>query len=123
MDGGPDDCEKDEFVEYALKIEAHEKCKNYDITEAIEVNFYGALDDLKVEAKDSARYIKGDQKEPNKSLLVISQLYELNQRKYRSFSRCPFRAEFQNVLNFFPSYKIVQDITETVNCLQIIIQT
>ena len=36
------------------------------------------------------------------------------------FSRCPFRAEFENVPNFIPSYKIVQDIAETMKWLQII---
>ena len=30
-----------------------------------------------------------------------------------------FHADFENVLNFIPSFKIVQDIAETVNCLQI----
>jgi hypothetical protein len=40
-----------------LKIEAHDKCKNFDITEAIEVNFDGALDDLKVGEQDPARFI------------------------------------------------------------------
>ena len=57
IDGAPDAPDESEFVEYALKIAAHEKCKNYDITEAIEVNFDGALDDLKVGEKDPARYI------------------------------------------------------------------
>ena len=57
IDGEPDDCKNDGFLEYDLRIEAHEKCKNYDITEAIEVNFDGGLDDLKVEEKDSSRYI------------------------------------------------------------------
>ena len=32
-----------EFVEYELKIKAHNKCKNYDVIEAIEVNFDGIL--------------------------------------------------------------------------------
>ena len=40
-----------------MKIEAHDKCKNFDITEAIEVNFDGALDDLKVGENDPARFI------------------------------------------------------------------
>ena len=47
-----------EFVEYELKIKAHNKCKNYDVIEAIEVNLDGILDDMKVEENDyTARYI------------------------------------------------------------------
>ena len=36
---------------------------------------------------------------------------------------CPFRADFEIVPNFFPTYQIVQDIAKTVKCLQIISQT
>ena len=46
-----------EYLEYELKIGAHEKCKNYDVCEAIEVNFDGALDNLKVEKCDQSRDI------------------------------------------------------------------
>ena len=46
--------------------------------------------------------------------LAITQLYKLFQRKFWGFSRSPFRAEFENVPNFISSYKIVQDIAETV---------
>ena len=49
--------ESDETIEYILRIEAHEKCKNYDVIEAIEVNFDGALNDLNIEENDDARYI------------------------------------------------------------------
>ena len=52
--------------------------------------------------------------------LAITQLYKLFQRKFWGFSRSPFRAEFENVPNFISSYKIVQDIAETVKWLQII---
>ena len=53
---GNDDLKDDDKV-YELKIEAHEKCKNHDIVEAIEVNFDGTLDDRKVEKNDSIRNI------------------------------------------------------------------
>ena len=41
--GNADDKVVNEFVEYELKIKAHNKCKNYDVIEAIEVNFDGIL--------------------------------------------------------------------------------
>ena len=44
----------------------------------------------------------------------------LLQQKFGGFSRCPFHAELENVPNFIPSYKILQDIAETVKYLQII---
>ena len=46
-----------ELVEYELKIAAHKKCRNYDIIEAVEVNFDGCLNDLKVGENDEARYV------------------------------------------------------------------
>ena len=58
LDGNADDKVVNEFVEYELQIKAHNKCKNYDVIEAIEVNFDGILDDMKVEENDTnARYI------------------------------------------------------------------
>ena len=58
LDGNADDKVVNEFVEYELKIKAHNKCKNYDVIEAIKVNFDGILDDMKVEENDTnARYI------------------------------------------------------------------
>ena len=52
-----------ENQEYELKVAAHKKCKNYDIIEAIEVNFDGALDNLKVEENDKSRYFDVHKKE------------------------------------------------------------
>ena len=49
--------EKSDVAEYELKMEAHEMCKNYDIIEAIEVNFDGTLDDMKVDKEDTMRKI------------------------------------------------------------------
>ena len=46
-----------EFLEYELKVKAHENWKNYDLIENIEVKYDGTLDDLKIEKKDTARYI------------------------------------------------------------------
>ena len=59
-----------DILEYELKIDAHVDCKNYDLIEAIEVNFDGALDDMKAEKDDVGRYIhvqkKHDAKDDNK---------------------------------------------------------
>ena len=53
-----DDEPVSDFLEFELKVKAHEDCKNYDVIENIEVNFDGTLDDLKVEKNDiAARYI------------------------------------------------------------------
>ena len=49
--------EKSDVAEYELKIEAHEMCKNFDIIEAIGVNFDGTLDDMKVDKEDTMRKI------------------------------------------------------------------
>ena len=40
-----------------MKIDAHENCKNYDVIEAIEVNYDGTLNDLKIDEHDRSRYI------------------------------------------------------------------
>ena len=42
------DEEEPKLLEYELKVDAHVDCKNYDIIEAIEVNFDGILNDMKV---------------------------------------------------------------------------
>ena len=59
VDGVNDDNEvvASENIEYELKVDAHTKCKNYDVIEAIEVNFDGTLDELKVEETDTCRNI------------------------------------------------------------------
>ena len=49
--------EKNDEAEYEIKIKAHEMCKNFDIVEAIEVNFDGTLDNMKVDKEDAIRYI------------------------------------------------------------------
>ena len=41
-----------ELIAYELKVDAHVSYKNYDVVEAIEVNFNGVLDYFKVEQKD-----------------------------------------------------------------------
>ena len=43
-----------ETVEYELQVDAHKECKNYQLIEAIEVNFDGALDNRKVAKEDLA---------------------------------------------------------------------
>ena len=59
VDGVNDDGEvvASEDIEYELRVDAHTKCKNYDVIEAIEVNFDGTLDELKVDKTDSCRTI------------------------------------------------------------------
>ena len=44
-------------IDYELRIEAHEKCKNFYVLEAIEVNFDGIMDDLKIDKHDPSRQI------------------------------------------------------------------
>ena len=56
----PQDVTKDvssETIEYELKVESHVKCKNYDVVEAIEVNFDGTIDDLKIDKTNICREI------------------------------------------------------------------
>ena len=57
IDGVNDDSEVDdsEDFKYELKVDAHTKCKSYDVIEAIGVNFDGSFDELKVEESDSCR--------------------------------------------------------------------
>ena len=58
IDGSSDDSEaKKREIAYELKIDAHENCKNYDVIEAIEENYQGTLNDLKVDEHDPSRYI------------------------------------------------------------------
>ena len=48
--------EKDE-IEFKLEIDAHVKCKGYDVVEAIEENYQGTLNDLKIDEQDLSRFI------------------------------------------------------------------
>ena len=48
--------EKDQ-IEFNLEIDAHEKCKGYDVVEAIEENYQGTLNDLKIDQQHLARFI------------------------------------------------------------------
>ena len=58
LDGSSDDSEAENSeIAYELKIDAHENCKNYDVIEAIEVNYDGTLNDLKIDEHDRSRYI------------------------------------------------------------------
>ena len=56
--------------------------------------------------------------EPNKMVLAKSQLCKHLQEKTKGFSMSPFHADFENVLNFIPSFTTSLDIAETVNCFQ-----
>ena len=44
-------------IEYELETDAHEKCKNFDVVEAIEENYQGTLNDLKVAENHPSRFI------------------------------------------------------------------
>jgi hypothetical protein len=48
--------EKDE-IEFKLELDAHLKCKGYDVVEAIEENYQGTLNDLKIDEQDLSRLI------------------------------------------------------------------
>ena len=67
LNGSPQvvESEKSE-IEYELKIEAHEKCNNFEVVEVIEVNFDGTLDDLKIDKHDPSReiHVQRIKKEP-----------------------------------------------------------
>jgi hypothetical protein len=57
LDGIVDERENDEKAHFELKVEAHEKCTNDAVIEAIQENFFGALDNKKVEKTDSIRHL------------------------------------------------------------------
>ena len=40
-----------------MKVDAHEKCSNKDVIEAIKANFYGELDNRKVDNLDPVRHL------------------------------------------------------------------
>ena len=42
---------------FELKVDAHEKCSNQDVIEAIKENFFGELDTRKVEKTDPVRHL------------------------------------------------------------------
>ena len=48
----------DKEASYELRVDAHEICKNYDVIEAIEENFDGTLNDMKIGALDPSRHIR-----------------------------------------------------------------
>ena len=48
---------KTEEVQYEVNIDVQEKVKNFDVIEAVEVNFDGGLNDLNIEPEDPSRYI------------------------------------------------------------------
>ena len=65
-------------VQYEIRIDAHEKLRNYDIVEAIEENFYGGLQDRNICRED-----------PSSSILIHNYEQDLkentNGRKLSSF--------------------------------------
>ena len=42
---------------FEVKVDAHEKCSNKDVIEAIKENFYGELDNRKVDNLDPVRHL------------------------------------------------------------------
>ena len=68
-------------AEYELEVEAHNECKNYDIIEAIEVNFDGILDDHKIEKKDHLRNIQVQKVDER----IVSSNIENEESKYEVY--------------------------------------
>ena len=75
LDGIVDERENDEKAHFELKVEAHEKCTNDDVIEAIQENFFGALDNKKVEKTDSIRHLII--REEDKGLVKIQDKYRI----------------------------------------------
>ena len=75
LDGIVDERENDEKAHFELKVEAHEKCTNNDVIEATQENFFGALDNKKVEKTDSIRHLII--REEDKGLVKIQDKYRI----------------------------------------------
>ena len=45
-------------IEFEILIDAHVKCKNYDVVESIEENYQGTLNDLKIDEHDVSRFMR-----------------------------------------------------------------
>jgi hypothetical protein len=75
LDGIVDEKENDEKAHFELKVEAHEKCTNYDVIEAIQENFFGALDQKKVDKTDPIRHLII--REEDKGLSKVQEKYKL----------------------------------------------
>ena len=67
----------DSTICYELEVEAHKKCSNDDIIEAIETNFLGSLDEQNVEKCDPLRYLVV-KKSIGKQVGQNIQVYEVN---------------------------------------------
>ena len=65
----------DDEADFVIQVDAHEKCTNDDVIESIEVNFFGALDDKKVEKTDPVRHIRF--REANKNLDEVQNEYRV----------------------------------------------
>ena len=65
----------DDEAHFELTVEAHEKCSNDDVIEAITENFLGTLDDKKVEKTDPVRHLII--KEANKNLSEVQKSYRI----------------------------------------------
>ena len=75
LDGIVDEKENDEKYQFELKVEAHERCTNDDLIEAIQENFYGALDNKHVEITDSIRHLII--REEDKGLVKVQDKYKI----------------------------------------------
>ena len=65
----------DEVAHYVLKVEANEKCSNDHVIEAIEENFFGTLDDQKVEKTDPVRHLVIQEK--HRKLIEVQTSYRI----------------------------------------------
>ena len=57
FDGTFEEKLSDEKAHFELKVEVHKKCTNSDVIEAIQENFFGSLDNKKVEKTDPVRHL------------------------------------------------------------------
>jgi hypothetical protein len=73
LDGIDDEKESDEKSHFELKVEAHEKCTNYDVIEAIQENLSGGLEQKK--KTDPIRHLTI--REEDKGLTKVQEKYKL----------------------------------------------
>ena len=75
LDGIFDDKLRDDKAHFELKVEAHERCTNSDVIEAIQENFFGTLDNKKVEKTDPVRQLII--REENEQLSKVQDKYRI----------------------------------------------
>ena len=69
----------DDKAHFELKVDAHAKCTNSDVIEALQENFYGALDNKKVDKTDPVRFLVI--REENEKLVEVQDKYRVAVRE------------------------------------------